>query len=369
MHFRPPAVDALRQVCGAKMGPTVGAVARFGATAASSHSPMRGSWMPAFGSRAFAVTSWGCRPLSSPARCIEDRLEERFDKFRPRHAGSSTGLFRDWKTYQASLPVRAHDGEETFETLKLHTLPYCYWGSDVELCTMVTQLESKGCARGTVKYVCAPSASGKTTSIVPAFLKSDKFTHYLYLAFHNNGRRNFKLRPSKPDEDEDVAEKQGAAFAVECVRILLEEPDTEGPYPVPRDDDPPPITDSQAAVSELVEKHLGKGSRSLIHVDEHRKMCARDKDTGTAGPGARFSRWAMQCLAAVAGSTVATTFTDPPPLESDKSSAVRRAPVVKPGNDIDRSMEYLGNHHPVAILHSEKFPTGQPKSRDGCWRC
>ena len=194
MHFRPPAVDALRQVFGAKVAPTIGAVASFGATAASSPPPMRGSWMTAFGARALAVTSRGCRPLSSPARSIEAELKEKFEATLPSHASRSAGfLFHDWDACRASLPVRVHKGDKNkLETLTLHTLQF--WGLDEDLKTMKVQLESPSpVTRGTVKYVCAPGGSGKTTSIIPAFLESKVFTHHLHLAFHNDGRRNFKL--------------------------------------------------------------------------------------------------------------------------------------------------------------------------------
>ena len=101
----------------------------------------------------------------------------------------------------------------------MHTLPY--WGSDEELLSVVNMLEDKGRydRDEPIKYVCAPSEFGKTTSIVPAFLKSDVFTHYLYVAFHNNRGRSFRVSPPEPHEAALVAGKQGAAFAVECVRI------------------------------------------------------------------------------------------------------------------------------------------------------
>ena len=108
-HFRPPAVVAFRQVCGAKMWPIGGAVARFRAAAASSYFPIRGVSIPAFGGArtcAVSVTPWGCRPLSSPAQSIEARLKKKLNrnvnKFRPSHADSNTDrkrrLFQNWET-------------------------------------------------------------------------------------------------------------------------------------------------------------------------------------------------------------------------------------------------------------------------------
>ena len=150
------------------------------------------------------------RPVHrAPTWKLKKKFNRNLNKFRPSHADSNTDrkrrLFQNWETYEASLPVRQHD--VTKEFLKLYKLPY--WGSDEDIDTMVTQLERVSGARGIVKYVCAPGASGKTTSIVPAFLKSKRFTHYLCLAFDNNGHRSFVLAPYKPDEDEEIAEKQG----------------------------------------------------------------------------------------------------------------------------------------------------------------
>uniref|UniRef100_A0A0G4I5T1 Uncharacterized protein n=1 Tax=Chromera velia CCMP2878 TaxID=1169474 RepID=A0A0G4I5T1_9ALVE len=156
---------------------------------------------------------------------IEVRLKERFDSNLQNH----TGLCRDWETYKASLPVR-----ETGERwLRLYTLPY--WGveddQEDDLLRLAKQLELKGDDRKLVKSICSPTKTGKTTSVLPAFLESN-FTHYLYLAFDNNGRRRFEVSPYTPCHDIKVAKKQGAAFAVECVRILLEKLDKQGPHEV-----------------------------------------------------------------------------------------------------------------------------------------
>jgi hypothetical protein len=51
--------------------------------------------------------------------------------------------------------------------------------------------------RSVVKYISAPTASGKSSSIFPAFVKSigtaDGGDVYLYLAFTNNGQTNFTM--------------------------------------------------------------------------------------------------------------------------------------------------------------------------------
>ena len=120
------------------------------------------------------------KPISSAAPTVEARLRERFNK--TMHGG--TGLFRDWETYKASLPVRMHRGPRGGEWLKLHELPY--WGATDDVKLMAKELERDDGDCALAHYVCSPSKTGKTTSILPAFLESDYFTHYLYLAFRNN---------------------------------------------------------------------------------------------------------------------------------------------------------------------------------------
>ncbi len=270
---------------------------------------------------------------------IEARLEERFTN--STHGG--TGLFRDWATYKASLPVRARG----VEWLKLHELPY--WGATDDVKIMADQLAADEDDRRLAKYVCSPSKAGKTTSIVPAFLESD-FTHYLYLAFDNNAEKRFVLREWEPVENKLVAEKQGAAFAVECMRILLEQPGKEGPHEVPRNNNPPSVEASHRAMTELLVQNLGEDSKPLIHVDEHRSMCFRDPEVRN-DPGTFFLRGAMGALAYGHTATLVSTFIEPPPLSPKATSKVCRYPVVLPRFDVDKVMEYLANDHPVAERH------------------
>jgi len=70
----------------------------------------------------------------------------------------------------------------------------------------------------------------------------------------------------------------------------------------------------------------------------------------------------MECLASVCDSTVVATYTEPPPIAPDRSSAVCRLPTVKPSTDIDKVMAYLSHlsyHHPHPethiVLHSGNF--------------
>ena len=268
---------------------------------------------------------------------IEEKLRKKFELMKPECTQS---LYRDFDTYKKSLPVRERDGMEN-EWFKLYELPY--FGADKDVQFMAQQLfEPIKAFRKVIKYVCAPATSGKTTSVLPAFLESN-FTHYLYLAFDNNNDRQFKLKPSKPMDDLDCAERQGTAFAYECVRRLIEEPDKEDTHYIRIDVDPksgelPTTKASVEKLKTLIGSYFGKQSYILFHVDEHRKMCHRG-DTKN-DPGAAFSRGVMQTLAKVG--IVVATYIDPPFVPAlGNSSAMCRCPVTMPQIDIRKVLQHL----------------------------
>lgn len=116
--------------------------------------------------------------------------------------------------------------------------------------------------RRQVKYVCAPTASGKTTSILPAFLASTKFSHYLYLAFVNNNKRNFRLSSLSPHVG--VARKQGAAFALKCVATLLNNDDNT--HIEICEADLPTEDASKRQLKELLDSHFEEVDQHNTHV-------------------------------------------------------------------------------------------------------
>ena len=253
------------------------------------------------------------------------------------HRPENVSLFKDFETYSTSLPVRKRNKE----WLKLHTLPY--FCSDEDVTRMATQLEQAppSNVRDSVKYVCAPSGSGKTCSILPAFLKS-KFTHYLYIAFDNNNGRKFTLAPYKPSLDERKAEKQGAAFILKCVTLLLS---GDGPREISVEEHC--ITRCPTGdLKKLIHQSFGPDSKVLFHVDEHRKMCSRSGDADD--PGACFSRGAMETLAAVG--TVVATYIEPPPARAGlESSSVCRQPVALPCLDLEKILTHVNLVLPRAL--------------------
>uniref|UniRef100_A0A0G4I0S5 Uncharacterized protein n=1 Tax=Chromera velia CCMP2878 TaxID=1169474 RepID=A0A0G4I0S5_9ALVE len=270
---------------------------------------------------------------------VENLLDERLQKYSS-PTDRSTGLFSDSETYKNSLPVRRVGTRS--EALKLYKLPY--WGSEEDLGKMVKMLSDDQTGnRYEIKYLCAPGRSGKTSSVLPAFLASEDFTHYLYLAFDNNGRRRFQLSNETPLLDGGYAKNQGAAFAVECMRALLEEPDRKWPYEVPvgPGDLPPSVDDSIDEMESLLHRNLGENARVLIHLDDHRKMCPRTNQEND--PGAAFSQGAMEVFAERA--VAVATYVEPPPLTppTASTSATCRWPVVCPRIDVELVMRHLAD--------------------------
>ena len=96
----------------------------------------------------------------------------------------------------------------------------------IDLDILVKKLEEdpKYGGRKDVKYFTSPPASGKTCAVLPAFLRSAErpggFTHYIYIAFHNNHKKNFNARLSAGG-GRDAAYDQGAAFIINCLKNIL----------------------------------------------------------------------------------------------------------------------------------------------------
>jgi len=203
-----------------------------------------------------------------------------------------------------------------------------------------------------VKYMCSPGGSGKSSSVLPAFLagarpsRTAPFTHYLYLAFDNNNKRFFRL-DGNPSTYAQKAEAQGAAFILECVKKLLQEPDVEYPCVIRPSDRPRSTQD----LDDLFQDHLGSSGRPfkcLVHVDG--KTCSQE--LATSG---EFHRGALEALQSCSRVTVIATYVEPPELPPDVepslSSGVCRDPVPLPCLDIDAAMDALFPTH-FARLHT-----------------
>ena len=246
-----------------------------------------------------------------------------------------TKLFKNFDTYKQSLPVRECVGGIVLPLYMLN-----YYVREDELAAMATDLlPDVDDARRVVKYVAAPSKSGKTASVLPAFLKTEgKLTHYLYLAFSNNNEACFSVYPSKPNSNRDIAENQGAAFIFECVKRLLDVPNSLSDYIITLDDNPRLSVETSHLLAAYLAENLGSDTTVLFHLDEHKKMCYR-LDNNEDDTGRDFSRGAMKALARISNAVVVATYVDPPLLDGFGSSTVCRYPVIRPRLDINKVIE------------------------------
>ena len=273
---------------------------------------------------AFLSTPSRCAIKSEPAnRSLVDDLKTFFNKKMIRE---KVPLLNSFDKYLESLPVRNIGNE----IMVLYNQPQYYVPEDLEAMAKKINMRTTGKSRDLVKYIAAPSGSGKTSCILPAFLQSTNFTdspptHYLYLAFENNCGKDF--RSQLPSNNPDIAYDQGASFIVKCVQHLLE----CKPYGrVKLDESVRSAYESEVYLIKYLKEQLGADNRVWFHVDEHFKMC--DTDHVCAG---KFSRGAMELLAKCG--VVIATYTDRPlSIDPEESSSVCRIPVAKPPLDINQ---------------------------------
>ena len=167
-------------------------------------------------------------------KSLEYQLKRTFEK---KMKNDAFRLFADFDTYKKWLPVRLIFGDFR----KLYELPHYTNEHDLDILVEELEKDPENGASRDVKYFAAPPASGKTCAVLPAFLRSAEkergFTHYIYIAFHNNHKRSFKAR-EKPVNVEALAYNQGAAFIVNCLKKILndEEPDGADKEPTKEDE-------------------------------------------------------------------------------------------------------------------------------------
>lgn len=100
-----------------------------------------------------------------------------------------------------------------------------------------------------------------------------------------------------------------------------------------------------------------KRLRILLHLDEHCKMCDRNKDNvNEAKKGAMFSRGALEALTSVLEVTVIATYTERPPLPAHASSTVCHYPVTFPRLDVKAAMQEIEELHFPPNLNIQCLP-------------
>ena len=289
---------------------------------------------------------------------IDEALKCRFKEKMKR---SNVPLLKDYKPYCEHLPRRHING---FPALPLYEQEYLVRSEDLDRMSKTIEQPVLGDVRRVVHYLSAPPGSGKTASVLSAFLQSHDATHYLYLSFDNNNKKNFKVTPFEIGTTDSVmAEKQGATFMVQCVKNLLEGRGS-GNVPSPAKIDQSNSA-SQSCTDDLeayLKNMLGEDCHIWFHVDEHKKMITREypNDIPRQLAAAAFFRGAMTVLASLNCSRVIATYVEPPgELATTKSSSCFRNPITLPSLDIDKVI----SHVPELMKLNEKKVEGNDNKR------
>lgn len=293
------------------------------------------------------------------------KLEKYFDS---KMKNPNIPLLKDFQSYERSLPVR----ETKKENLRLCKLPF--FAADGELNNMAEAIMyPPQDMRNFVSYIAGPTAAGKSSSVLPAFLESACSSHsssdsdcsaassyyYLYLPFDNNAGRKFTANPRQPNHDPNIARRQGAAFIVSSVEILLQDPDNIKKYTIPLEENPPTLQESLEKLQWLfLSTSFPVGSTVWLHVDEHAKMC--DRWDYMDAMGANFSRGAMETtLASIPNAYVIATYIDRPSgvPAPGSSSGVSRNPIPLVQMKVDLLFKSIPELNIISQWSHEKYDT------------
>lgn len=264
---------------------------------------------------------------------IDDVLREKFDKTM---LSNNTRIFSSWPNFEKSLPRRKYNDERISSNLPLYKLNY--YASDYDLQRFANEImkppKNGDQVRSWVKYITAPPSYGKTSCVLPAFLKTS-FTHYFYIAFDNNGISNYKLdKPSLISHSPHRARMQGADFIFKCVKLFLDSP-LPGPHIIECNSNPQDFSSLLDALKNCLADKLGDQHKCLFHLDEHHNICPGISDHDMEND---FFRGVTELLINAPRVEVVATSTDLPLLPPSGSSMVCRIPIKTPILDIDQVM-------------------------------
>ena len=305
---------------------------------------------------------------SAKETSVREKVETQFKKTM---LNESVPLLQNFDTYARHLPVRkvmVYDPDlESATPLKLHELSFYVRPEDLQ--RMATAIErSMQSTRGIVNYITSPCGTGKTASVLPAFLESKRATHYLYIPLDNNGGKYFKAHPYEiGTTDTTIAECQGAAFMVQCVKNLLEGRPYGDVMVIDEQEAKAFIANAIEIEKSVIEAHTDHlhaylnttlSPRAVVwfHIDEHRKLIERNyDDPKEVKAAAAFAKGAMRVLASSPHHVIATYIrpvTELPSL-SQEPSAVCRYPIALPPIDVDQVMRY----DPDLNIGASRFPS------------
>ena len=269
-------------------------------------------------------------------------------------------LFGDIVNYLKHLPARDVGGK----SLKLYELLFCCRSRQLQsLCTDL--LQASHLKRSPVKFIVAPTHSGKTACILPAFLQMRRdrsMTHYIYLPFHNCDLHHEPpiipegmFNNMSPSDVEEI----GFAYLIHCLRCTLASTcarthlrfDARSARWRQLICDRSNVTYADQLrkdYAQLIQGILGnRGVKLLLHVDEHGKM---EKNPV-------FRRGALVRAAKNERVAVIATFTEMPPAlnVNSESSEWCGVPCTLPRPDMEMltSKEFQGypnrQHNPLLV--------------------
>ena len=133
--------------------------------------------------------------------------------------------------------------------------------------------EDRGDSRAKVMYMAAPSESGKSAAVLPAFLRAVELelglTHYLHMPFYNNDGDHHRgadvLRPPSPGLSLDRLEDAGAEYMLECFRAQAEDLAYNRNWSFP--ESPQDVTQTKKAMRKAVDTFMDRspGGVLLVH--------------------------------------------------------------------------------------------------------
>jgi hypothetical protein len=278
------------------------------------------------------ISSSSSSLASNPNSTIIEKLKCHLNNL---NLNQNIPLFKDFEIYSSSFPVRRLSDTEYLK------LPFYAKKGSFDQYVEKLKVTLQG-PRSTVKYISAPTGSGKSSSILPAFVQSigtvDGAGVYLYLSFASNRQRHFEWAKGKPNANLEIAKRQGAAFICHCVKILLEHPNDLSKYNVtetfPAAKVPTVDDDSLYDFQEYINDKFGKGVRIWFHCDEYRCTC-----DSSIRSRANFSLGALETLSLIDNAKVIATYTNMPnEVPPVSTSGACRFGVPLPPLDIDQVM-------------------------------
>eukprot|EP00049_Salpingoeca_infusionum_P016815 m.349280 g.349280 ORF g.349280 m.349280 type:complete len:1174 (-) comp16150_c0_seq6:261-3782(-) len=230
---------------------------------------------------------------------------------------------------------------------------YPYWGAISSLKATSKQLHDNRHSRKLIHYISSPTATGKTSCVLPSFLSTNLSVLYFYIAFDNNKLCNFKIGSLPPNVvDESSAMAYGAQWMHEVLSRYLGdgEPATISPTP----------TCEYSLTYSLMNakmRYFFGNTKILLHIDEHARLTEHKLRP-------HLSRGAMELAGHVEQFSVVATHTRVlSSVSPQRSSSVCRYPVALPSLDPELMLDYLDPDDELQLREIRQYPNLRTQQR------